>query len=85
MTNPLEHKFEQLIQEIDQAILQVDSNQLVDLEHLHQEINNVCSAAHIAEAALAKQLQQPMARLILKLDELANCIKAYQERLQKVN
>lgn len=83
--NPLEIKFENLAADIEQAMARMDAGETVDLTFLNQRIAEVCSGALIAEAALQKDMKTPLAKLIGKLDELENSIKAYQERLRMAN
>ncbi|MGB4056462.1 MAG: hypothetical protein WBK77_00045 [Alphaproteobacteria bacterium] len=79
---PLEDKIETLIEEVESAIHKVESNHIVDFTALNKDIVEACTAAQSAEPARAATLKQPIARLILKLDELAFAIKTYQNRIQ---
>ncbi len=83
--NVIEEKFRELVGDIDEAIVKIEAGEGSGLEALNERIANMCSPAHIAEAALDHNMKQPIAALILKLDELAVCIRSYQDRVRKAN
>ncbi len=83
--NVIEEKFRELADDIDAAIIKIEAGEGVGLEALNERIANMCTPAQIAQAALDHNMKQPIAALILKLDELAVCIRSYQDRIRNIN
>lgn len=83
--NVIEEKFRELAADIDEAIVKIEAGEGAGLEALNERIANICTPTQIAQAALDHNMKQPIAALILKLDELATCIRTYQDRIRDMN
>ena len=70
------------IDKIDEAIVKARKNILVDISFMDREVAAICQQILKAEDNALQTLEPKMAEMINKLDELAEEIKAYQDRIE---
>ncbi len=80
----LQRRFEDLTTLIEQAMEDVAAGKppAAGLQKLDHDVALLCGEVRKAGPETAKAMQQPMGRMISRLDELADSITAFKERLK---
>jgi hypothetical protein len=73
------------IEYLNQAIDNARQDNLQNIEPLDDKMDAICKAISELDEEDAVQFESPMAEMIGKLEELAIELKAFQERMSKVN
>lgn len=79
----LRSRFDGLITLIEKAHQNIESDILMKLSTLDQDVNALCEDVEKSEPKVARDVQPLMAELITKLDGFAQGLIAYQQRIQK--
>ena len=78
MSDFLPDRIQALISTIDQAIAQVESGEMINLESLDQEVAAVCEAATSPEPEDAPLVDEKMDMMIVKLEELSQALDEFE-------
>lgn len=78
----LEKSLQDMIGQIDEAIVRVRQNILVDISFMDQGVADLCLRVIRSDDAATKALEPKMVELINRLDELAVELKDYQDRIR---
>lgn len=78
MSDFLPDRIQALINTIDQAIAQVESGEMINLESLDQEVAAVCEAATSPEPEDAPLVDEKMDMMIVKLEELSQALDEFE-------
>lgn len=78
MSDFLPDRIQALISTIDQAIAQVESGEMINLEALDQEVAAVCDAATSPEPEDAPLVDEKMDMMIVKLEELSQALDEFE-------
>ena len=78
MSDFLPDRIQALINTIDQAIAQVESGEMINLEALDQEVAAVCDAATSPEPEDAPLVDEKMDMMIVKLEELSQALDEFE-------
>ena len=78
----LRSRFDGLITLIESAHQNIESDVLIKLSTLDQDVDALCKDVENSEPKVARDVQPLMAELITKLDGFAQGLIAYQQRMQ---
>ena len=82
LNQQLTARFESLTDKIRNAIQQTHMGEAVNLGDLEKNVAKLCTDVSKAGNDTKRAMQQPMAEMIARLDELAHGLKEYQDRLK---
>ena len=77
----LETALDQKIEKLEQAIESTKQNKIMDISSMEAEIGALCQNIMTLPSEDTKPLEFKMAEMISRLEDLANEIVAYQQRL----
>ena len=86
MTGPavaLEQEFAALTAFVMQASEKISAGIVVDMEEMDQKVTVLCAEVQKAGNDIARQMQEPMAALITGLDQLAQDLSEYQNKVKE--
>lgn len=82
MTDALQEQFDELIETIRDASDGVAAGRIPDLKNLEGRVAKLCAAVTKAGPQTAQAMKAPMGEMIMRLDELAQDLMDFQERMK---
>ena len=82
MMSEIAQKLQTQIGIIEDAIAKAKQNELADIGTLDEDVATICKEVVANDTEDTQQLEQQMIHMINLLDELAEELKAYQDRLE---
>lgn len=78
LNNTLPDRIQALIHTIDQAIAQVQSGDMINLDDLDDEVAAVCEAAESPSPEEMEMVDEKMDLMIVRLEELSQAIDEFE-------
>lgn len=82
LANQFQEQFRDLIDFVEKAIEQVKGGAMPDLSDLDGKVSKLCVAVENADKDIGEAVQPLMSEMIAKLDQLAQELNDYQEKIQ---
>ena len=84
-TAAIRKQLEDQIEYLNKAIDNARQDNIQNIEPLDDKMDEICKAISELDEDEVAQFESPMAEMIGKLEELAVELKAFQERMGKIN
>ena len=77
-----EEQFHELTSFVEEALEKVKNDEMPDLSNLDERVSSLCGDIETADEDTKARIQPMMATMIGRLDELAQALTAYQQKVQ---
>lgn len=81
-SNAYIERFKTLIGFVEEAMEKVAGDDMPDLSSLDSDVSKLCEDVEAASQEVGDAVQPHMTELIAKLDQLAQALTAYQQKIQ---
>ena len=81
-TNSIISRLSELTDFITEALARLEDGEVLNLNHLDDEVEALCEKSMALPPAEAAKIQEPMSQMISKLEELGVALKDFQSNLK---